>query len=523
MLMRSDLLTRLKMHGEPFDLLVIGGGATGLSTALDAVARGYSVALVERYDFAQGTSSRSTKLVHGGVRYLRQGNVSLVREALRERALLLRNAPHLTRAMDFVIPCQRVWEPVFYGVGLRLYDALAGKQGLAPSRLLGRTEVVEALPGVESAGLSGGVVYQDGQFDDARLALALALTAIERGALVLNYVRCDGLLKHGGRVAGARLTEVETGESFEVLARSVVNATGVFVDEVRRQDEPRAEAMVTASQGAHVVLPGHFLPGNAALMVPKTDDGRVFFAVPWQGRVVLGTTDTPVPAAEVEPRPMAEEIDFILSHARRFLVRKPDASDVLSVYAGLRPLVSRGSGASTATLRRDHTIVISGSGLVTVTGGKWTTCRKMGEEVVDRVEQAQEWSPRPSVTEGLRLHGAANEAELLPADDPRRGYGTAWQGIQELERENPVWAQPVNPSLPLRRSEVIWQARSEMARSVEDVLARRTRLLVCDASASAAAAPEVGRLLSQELGWTAAREAQSVAEFQALAKAAQLR
>ena len=458
--------------GDTFDLLVVGGGATGLGTAVDAASRGHRVALVEAHDFAKGTSSRSTKLVHGGVRYLKQGNVPLVMEALKERGLLARNAPELVRDLKFVIPAYSPFDRAFYGVGLKVYDALAAGRGLGASRVLGRRATEDFLPTVRKSGLRGGVLYHDGQFDDARLAVALARTAVDEGAVLANYVRAVSLMKESGRVVGAELRDEESGKEFAVRARVVVNATGVFVDELRQADESAAEPMLAVSQGVHLVLPKRFLPGEAALMVPKTKDGRVLFAVPWHDRVVLGTTDTPVAGPSIEPRALDEERSFLMDHARLFLEEAPRVEDVLSIFAGQRPLVKSNATASTAALSRDHSLVVSASGLLTVTGGKWTTYRKMGQDVVDRAEQLAGLDPRACRTETLRL--CAAEAD---------GAGEA-----------------IDPALPLTAGEVDRFAKDEMARTLEDVLARRSRWLLLDARASIEAAPVVAAMLARALG-----------------------
>lgn len=479
---RDEHLTRLSA-GEIFDLLVIGGGATGLGAALDAAARGHRVALVEQSDFAKGTSSRSTKLVHGGVRYLKQGNVKLVREALRERGLLARNAPHLVRDLAFVIPAYSRFDRLFYGAGLKLYDALAGELSLGRSLVLDRDETLARLPTAEPAGLVGGVLYHDGQFDDARLAVDLARAAAAHGATLVNHCRCAALLKDAsGRVAGARVVDAETGRETEIRARAVVNATGVFVDELRRLDEPAARDLVAVSQGVHLVLPRKFLPGDAALMVPKTADGRVLFALPWHDRVVVGTTDTPRPRAELEPRALRAERDFILEHARKYLALDPSESDVLSVFAGLRPLVNSRAGANTARLSREHAILVAPSGLLTITGGKWTTYRRMARDVVDQAEQAAGLARRECVT--ARLPIAAPDAA----------------GLDALLAARPELGAKIHPALPCRRGDIVWQTRHEMARSVEDLLARRTRCLLLDARASIEAAPTVAEQLAAELG-----------------------
>ena len=535
---RDAMLQRLR-EGDEFDVLVVGGGATGLGAAVEAAARGHRVALIERDDFAKGTSSRSTKLVHGGVRYLKQGNVALVRTALRERGRLLRNAPHLTRNVPFVIPAFSRWERFFYGAGLKLYGALAGELSLGASRCVDRVEALRLLPTVAAAGLVGGVVYHDGQFDDARLAIALAQTAAEQGAVVANYCACTGFIKDaGGRIVGATVRDYETdeagggagasGSEFTVLAKVVINATGVFVDELRRLDEAKTSPLVTVSQGIHVVLPKRFLPGAAALMVPRTADGRVLFAVPWHDCVVVGTTDTPVAQAASEPRALDAERAFVMEHAGKYLVEAPTGGDVLSVFAGQRPLVRSLGQGSTASLSRDHTLVVSSGGLVTITGGKWTTYRQMGEEVIDRAESLAGLTRRVGVspTVDLRIHGwqeaCGSLVEPSDANDLRNElgygcYGSDAAGIHALMAQRPELVVSLHPLLGCLRAEVVWHARHEMARTVEDVLARRTRALLLNARASIEAAPVVAALLAGELGRDEAWEQSQVVAYTRLA------
>jgi len=367
---RHEMLDRVRNAPEAFDVVVVGGGATGVGVAIDAAARGFSVALVEQSDFGKGTSSRSTKLIHGGVRYLQQGNIPLVVEALKERGILRGNAPHLVHDLPFVVPNYEWWEAPFYGIGMKVYDALAGKYGFGPSRILSTEATIERLPTIEVEGLRGGVVYHDGQFDDARLLIHMAMTAVGQGAVLLNYARVAGLRKNSdGYVDGVSLQDQETGQRFDVEGRVVVNATGVFTDEIRRMDDPGVTPMIQASQGVHVVLDKSFLPGESAIMVPHTDDGRILFAIPWLDRVVVGTTDTPVDGPSLEPLPFDEEVRFLLEHAARYLTKDPARSDVLSVFAGLRPLVSGGgTEGETSHISREHTLTVSRSGLLTVAG-----------------------------------------------------------------------------------------------------------------------------------------------------------
>jgi glycerol-3-phosphate dehydrogenase len=494
---RNSMVSRLEAEPRSWDVLVIGGGASGLGCAIEAASRGYRTALFEAGDFARGTSSRSTKLVHGGVRYLKQGNVSLVLEALKERGLLRRNAPHVVSELPFVVPNYDWWEAPFYGIGLRLYDLLAGKLGFGPSRNLSKEETLELLPTIETRGLRGGVIYYDGQFDDARLAIELAATAASQGAVVLNYAPVVRLIRRGDVVRGVVAEDEESGREIAVEGKVVVNATGPFSDAVRRLDEDDHAPMIRPSQGVHIVLPREFLPGTSAIMVPHTDDGRVLFAIPWQGRLVVGTTDTPIAEVSFEPRPHPEEIDFLLEHAARYLTKDPKRSDILSAFAGIRPLAGGGESGQTAAISRDHTVHISRSGLVTLAGGKWTTYRRMAEDTIDQAALVAELEERPSVTAELRIHG--HHADPSSFGDLGR-YGAEAPSVEALLREDPRYAERIHPSLEIRAGEVVWSARREMARTVEDVLSRRTRALLLDAGAAIEAAPEVSGLLRETLG-----------------------
>lgn len=505
---RTTALDRLRTRRTPWDLLVVGGGATGLGIALDAATRGYAVALVERDDFAAATSSRSTKLLHGGVRYLRQGNIRLVREALAERGRVLANAPHLAAPLPFVIPAYRFGERLWLGAGLAVYERLAGRASLGRSRLLDAAGTRAALPGLRGEGLRGGVRYLDGQFDDARLALGLAQSAWDHGATVLNYTELTTLTQRDGTVNGGVVRDLETGESFELAARVVVNATGVFSDALRRLARPDAAPTVEPSQGTHLVLPRHFLPGEAALMIPTTDDGRVLFAIPWQGRLLLGTTDVAVQDAAAEPVAQADEIAYLLHHIARYLDPAPTAADILAVFSGLRPLVRQSGAQGTSALARDH-LLHHEAGLVSITGGKWTTYREMAEQAVDLAARLAGLPARACRTAGLALHGAPPHP--APADDPLARYGSDASALRALAAADPDLAVPLHPALTLTGAEVVWAARHEMARTVVDVLARRCRATILDARASLDIAPAVARLLARELGrddtWAAAQAA----------------
>ena len=509
---RSGLLDRIR--SEPrWDLVVIGGGATGLGTAIDAASRGFSTLLLEADDFARGTSSRSTKLIHGGVRYLAQGNLSLVREALHERGVLLRNAPHLVHRLNFLVPAYSWSGIAYYGIGLKAYDLLAGSSGLGGSSAIGKSEALRLAPTLGPARLRGGIVYADGQFDDARFAIALVRTLLGLGGVALNGLSVARLIKEQGKVSGVEAVDRETGESFAIEARVVVNATGVEADLVRRLDEPDSSPLVSPSRGSHVVLDRSFLPGDAAVMIPRTDDGRVLFAIPWRGRVLLGTTDTAVDRVSREPHPSPAEIEYLLDHASRYFTRKPKLEDVRSTFAGLRPLLGKGGSGRTASLSREHAVMVSRSGLVTITGGKWTTYRKMGMDAVDRAVEVAGLVTSPSKTESLRLHGWTDEV----AEGPLSTYGSDAPELRRSMLENPAWSEPIHPNLPDLKVEVIWAARHELARSVEDVLARRTRGLFLDARASIEAAPVVASLLAKEMERDHSWQAAQVQAFQDLA------
>ncbi len=513
---RQQLLEKLSQPAT-WDVAIIGGGATGLGVALDAAARGFSVVLLESHDFAKGTSSRATKLVHGGVRYLAQGNISLVREALHERTTLLRNAPHMAQPLAFVMPSYKYWETPFYGVGLKAYDALAGKAGLGHTEFLSRSETLACLPTARREGLKGGVKYWDGQFDDARLALALARTAASRGALVVNYCPVDGLVHDHGRVTGLRCHDSETGRAFEVTARCVINATGVWVDGLRQQDGDAigrpVRPMVAPSQGVHIVVDREFLPGTHALMVPKTADGRVLFGVPWLGKLILGTTDTPRGDLDREPRPFPEELEFILGEAARYLTRAPQPADIRSMWVGLRPLVKPQDedGQDTKKLSREHTVLVSASGLVTVTGGKWTTYRAMAEDVLQTCFAHGLLAARPGgVTANLVLVGGDGPAATRrPISEPQglHSYGSEQGAVRALPGATHLLGGGLTEAM------VRFAGRREYARTVEDVLARRWRLLFLDASLAASMAPQVGAILQEETGADP-----RIADFQALAK-----
>lgn len=479
-----------------WDICIIGGGATGLGIAVDAASRGYTTVLFERADFAAGTSSRSTKLVHGGVRYLQQGNIRLVMEALRERGLLRQNAPHLVKNQSFVIPNYKWWEHPFYGIGLKVYDWMAGSLGLGPSQFLSKEETLHLVPALDAEGLRGGILYHDGQFDDARLAIHLAMTAADHGATILNYCPVENLLKQKGKVCGVQVTDIINGGSYEVKARAVINATGVFTDAVLKMDDAEAQPVVSPSQGIHLVFDKEFLPSDTAIMIPRTDDGRVLFAVPWHDRIIAGTTDTPVAKVRAEPVALPEEIDFILHHISRYLTKEPTRKDIRSVFAGLRPLV-KGNSKTTAALSRDHHITVSESELITIAGGKWTTYRRMAEDVLEIAAHKAGLPGKACITKELPVHGYQENVDF---NAPLYYYGTDETPIRALMREQGRLAEPIHPRLPYTRAAISWAVQEEMCMTVEDALSRRTRALLLDARAAMEAAPLVAALMAGQMG-----------------------
>lgn len=521
-------MARLRARETPWDMAIVGGGATGVGIALDAASRGYEVCLLEGHDFGKGTSSRSTKLIHGGVRYLQQGNVALVMEALKERGILRENAPHLVEDLPFIVPNYAWWETPFYGLGMRVYDLLAGRFGFGGSRILSVAEVLDHIPTLDRDGLRGGVLYHDGQFDDARLLIDLAQTAEDHGAVLANRAPVVGLAHgNGGRdefIEAVRYRDADAdarGQDAELTlrARCVINATGPFCDGLRRLDDPGAAPIIAPSQGVHLVLPRDFLPGSSAIMVPRTSDGRVLFAIPWHGHTLVGTTDTPIPEALLEPVARDEEVAFLLETAGRYLSKRPGRGDVLSVFVGIRPLVRAAAAEHTAVLSREHTIQVSPSGLLTIAGGKWTTYRKMAEDVVDHAATLAGLDERPCVTRSLKIHGHRADARALGA---LWYYGSAAEGVQGLIEARAALGEPLHPALPIVGAQVVWAARQEMARGVEDVLSRRTRALQLNARAAMAMAPAAARLLAEELGRDASWEHAEVERFQSLAAASVL-
>ncbi|PUV24683.1 glycerol-3-phosphate dehydrogenase/oxidase [Sphingobacterium athyrii] len=513
---RSRLIERIKDTSE-WDVIVIGGGASGLGVALDALSRGFKTILLEQVDFAKGTSSKATKLVHGGVRYLAQGDISLVREALHERGLLQQNAPHLVKNQSFIIPNYSWFDGPFYTIGMKIYDFLAGKLSLGKSIHINKEETQRRISTVRTKGLYGGVVYQDGQFDDSRLAVNVAQTCIQMGGVALNYIRVTNLTKNNaGQVNGVIAQDTDTGEVFTIQGKAIINATGIFVDDILKMDKPEAKQMVRPSQGVHLVFDKSFLPGDDAIMIPKTDDGRVLFLVPWHNRVIAGTTDTPIDEHSLEPVALEQEIDFILKTAGRYLTKQPTRQDALAVFAGLRPLAApTGNSNKTKEISRSHKVIVSDSKLLTLTGGKWTTFRRMGQDTVDKAIKIGCLPKKESNSATQKIYSA------IPTTDRSNHmyiYGADQEAIHALAQENPVWNEKIVNHLEFKKAEVVWAVRNELAQTVEDVLSRRVRILFLDARAAIAAAPEVAKIIAQELGKDENWQKNQIENFEKVAK-----
>lgn len=512
---REAQIDRLESTTELWDVVIIGGGATGVGAAVDAAARGYRVALLEQCDFGKGTSSRSTKLVHGGLRYLKQGRIRLVRDALLERGLLCKNAPHLVHPLPTIVPLHSRWEAIYYTIGLKVYERLSGRLSLGPSRRLSLNDMRRAIPTLETNGLYGGARYLDGAFDDSRLLVNLVQTAIEHGGVCVNYAPVRELVKQAGRVCGVEAEDLETGKTLRLQARVVVNATGPFSDKILQLDDPSAAPVIAASQGIHLVFDREFLPSEEALIVPKTRDGRVIFAVPWHNHAVIGTTDTPRPDMPLDPKPLPGEVDFILETIAPYLARKPRRADIRSIFAGIRPLVRAADSSNTSKLGRDHEVRISATKLVSVLGGKWTTYRKMAEDCVNHVAELGELKPVECPTKAMPVHGHWSDDRNARFAE----YGADAAKLEELIAATPAAANPLAERLTYVAGQATFAVRNEMARTVEDVLARRTRALFLDAEAALTAAPRVAQILAAELQQSNAWQNEQLQKFQAIAEA----
>ncbi len=528
--MQRDAQVSQLASDDVWDILIIGGGATGLGAALDAASRGYRTLLLEASDFAKGTSSRSTKLIHGGVRYLRSGQVSMVRESLRERSRLLDNAPHIVHSLQFVIPCYRAGVRWYYWFGMKAYDWLAGKLNVRPSQMLSRQQVREYLPTLAADGMNGGVLFSDGQFDDARLALALAQTSLDHGATLLNYAPVRGLRHEDGKIVAVECEDLESQTTYQVRCKTIINAAGVFGASIMAMDKPPstgaaapmpAPPSIVPSRGTHVVLRGDFLPTEYAILIPETDDGRVLFAIPWLGSTLIGTTDHPTSQIDLDPQPTGEEIDYLLEHVGRYLSSKPSRGDMFLTGANVEVASLELSGdekKNTASLSREHEIYVSPSGLITVIGGKWTTYRKMGEDLVDLAVETGALQRRESKTRHLRLKGSDMDPTQFGAEDPLACYAASRGAIEKIIESDAALAATIHSDLPYQGAHVVWAVRHEMARTVDDVLSRRTRSLLLNARAAAEACPWVAKIMAQELGRDDHWQQAQVDEFKRIAE-----
>jgi len=511
--MNREAQLHILSQNVAYDIIIIGGGATGLGCAIDAASRGYKTLLLEKHDFAKGTSSRATKLVHGGVRYLAQGNIRLVREALFERGRMLRNAPHVCKVLPFVMPSYTFFDKWFYGAGLWIYEFLSSKLSLGATKFLSKTKTLEYLPDINKKGLVGGILYFDGQFDDSRLAINLAQTAIENGATVLNYCGVSQFIKENNMIVGVIAKDSFTNEDYQIKGKAIINATGVFADDVLQMAEGTSTKTIAPSQGIHLVIDKHFFSGNTALMMPKTDDGRVFFLIPWHEKLILGTTDTPVKNVSLEPKALEEEIDFVLHHFNKYTTSKITKTDVKSVFVGLRPLAMVAKESSTAVMPRDHKIKILPSGLIHITGGKWTTYRSMAQHTIDIAIQKASLKFVKCSTKRLQIHGWTDVFEQSHLSI----YGSDADKIQKLIESNPELAQPLHPNYPYTKAEVVWMIHQEMPQTIEDILARRIRLLFLDAKEAIECAVVVASIMAKEKNKSPEWEHQQVKEFTALA------
>lgn len=515
---RAFHLNKIKSKKNPWDILIIGGGASGLGAAVDAASRGYRTLLLEKNDFAKGTSSRSTKLVHGGVRYLQNGDISLVIEALKERGIMRKNAPHLVQDLSFVIPSYDWWNSPFYGIGLKIYDMMAGNLGLGPSTLLDRDETIELIPNVKKKDLRGGVIYHDGQFDDARMAISLAQTAENHGASLVNYLGVKGLIKEGEMITGVKAEDKLSGEEIEISAKVVINATGVFSDEILQMDQPEAKKLIVPSQGVHIVLNQSFLNGPHAIMVPHTSDGRVLFAVPWNNYVVVGTTDTLIKYPKEEPEALEKEIEFILENAGAYMTKQPTRADIKSVFSGLRPLAApENEGSATKEISRHHKVTVSTSGLVSILGGKWTTYRKMSEDLINTAQSVGGLPERACITHSLPIHGYDYNSDW---SNPLHVYGTDIDKITVIDDEG---NNSLSEEVYLTKNQVLWAVREEMAMTIEDVLARRTRTLFLNAKESLRLAPIVAEIMAKEMKQSKAWIEEQINAFEILTKKYQIK
>ena len=529
---RSEAIERIA--GNSFDLCVIGGGATGAGCALDARLRGLKTTLLDGGDFASAASSASTKLVHGGVRYLEQAvkkldlaEYRMVQAALGERIRMLKNAPHLAHAAEFLVPVFSWTQALYYKAGMTMYDWIAGKNNLFPSRFLSREETLRRMPSLRKEGLHGAVSYSDGQFDDSRYDLGLVQTFVEAGGEALNYARVTGFAKDaGGKLTGATARDQLSGREFTIQARAFVNATGPASDSVRQLASPDAHRRLRPSKGVHILFPLDEFQSKDALLVPKTEDGRVIFAVPWQGRLLVGTTDDEA-TPETKMIVLREEAEYLLRQLNPYLAKPLRLEQIVSGISGLRPLVAAREGHGTKELIRDHEVEIDArSGLISILGGKWTTHRLMAEDTINAVQGALGETITASLTKEKVLAGAAGFTEEYwrilakeygiaeaAAQHLAQKFGTRATEVLALARADTSLAAALVPGLPHIRAEVAYAIRNEMAQTIEDILARRLGLQLFDWRASILAAPVVADLLAQELAWPREERDRAIAGY----------
>jgi glycerol-3-phosphate dehydrogenase len=512
MIKRSDLLNKIK-DTKQFDVVIIGGGAVGLGAGLDASSRELKTLVIEKYDFAKGTSSRSTKLLHGGVRYLAQLHFNLVKDSLREKERLYNNAPHLTKDCEFIIPCYKYFDMLFYRAGLFLYDVLAGFPKGHTSGFLSKAALIKKYPNIKQQGLVGGIVYHDGIFDDARLALSLSRSIIALKSFAINYCEAIDFIKENGKIVGVVVKDRLSGEEFTVSSSCVLNATGIFSDEIRNIDQPNSPAIVQQAQGVHIVVDKKHFNSAESLLIPKTDDGRVLFTVPWHGEVLVGTTDTKVEESKIEPVAFKEEINFIIGNINKYLEKPITEKDILSIYAGIRPLIKQDS-SNTSAISREEKMVLSQSNLVSVIGGKWTSYRRMSEKVVDFLIANKLVKAGKSNTANLQLHGFLKREYVEILDDHIRQYGSDLKILKTLEGNE----EKIHPKMPFTKAQVLYALRYEQAQTVDDVLARRTRALFLNAKYAKEAAQTVAEIMAKELGKNQAWIKEQVAYFEDVAK-----
>ncbi|KAH8283525.1 hypothetical protein KR018_004947, partial [Drosophila ironensis] len=519
------------MGDQDFDVLIIGGGATGAGCALDSVTRGLKTALVEQDDFASGTSSRSTKLIHGGVRYLQKAILGLdfeqyrmVKEALQERATMLESAPHLTHALPIMLPVYTWWQVPYYWVGIKCYDLVAGDRNVKSSYYLSKKDALELFPMLKKDKLCGAIVYYDGQQDDARMCLAVALTAARYGATVCNHVEVKELLKKddgsGKQVlCGAKVKDHISGKEFTVKAKCIINAAGPFTDNIRKMDDPITKNICSPSSGVHIVLPGYYSPDQMGLLDPSTSDGRVIFFLPWKGHTIAGTTDVPCKVNRT-PIPTGKEIQFILNEVRKYLDMEVRSGDVLSAWSGIRPLVSDPNKHDTQSLARNHIVHVSPSNLVTIAGGKWTTYRVMAEHTIDAAIKACDLTPkhRHTMTTSLKIEGAQGWTptmyirlvqdcglECEVAQHLAKSYGDRAFAVSKMAsltgKRWPIIGNRIHPEFPYIDAEIRYGVR-EYACTAVDMIARRLRLAFLNVQAAQEALPLIVDIMGEELNWS---------------------